>query len=63
MRKKWVYGQIVNNIQLAKMLRTYRICNSMMGFSKYEFYIKLLGSIILLRVIPGVTWIQSSICS
>ena len=63
MHKKWVYGQIVNNIQLAKMLRTYRICNSMMRFSKYEFYIKLLGSIILLRVIPGVTWIQSSICS
>ena len=50
---------MVNNIQLtwklARMLRTYRICNSTMRFSKYEFYIKLLGSIILLRVIPGVT--------
>ena len=29
--------------------------HSTMRFSKYEFYIKLLGDIILLRVIPGVT--------
>ena len=63
MHKKWVYGRIVDNIQLARMLRTYRICSSTMRFSKYEFYIKLLGDIILLRVIPGVTWIQSFICS
>ena len=37
------------------MLRTYRICNSTVRFSKYEFYNKLLGDIILLRVTPSVT--------
>ena len=51
--------QIVNNIQLAWklawMLRIYRICNSIVRFLKYEFYNKLLGDIILLRVTPGVT--------
>ena len=36
------------------MLRTYRTCNSTMGFSKYEFYNKLLGGISLLRVTPSV---------
>ena len=36
--------------KLAYMLRTYRTCNSMVGFSKYEFYNKLLGGITLLRV-------------
>ena len=40
------------------MLRTYRIYNSTMGFSKYEFYNKLLDGIILLRVTLGVTWTQ-----
>ena len=51
--------QMVNNIQLtlklALMLRTYRTYNSTVGFSKYEFYNKLLGSVILLRVTPSVT--------
>ena len=51
--------QMVNNIQLAWLLSTYRTCNSTMRFSKYEFYNKLLGSVILLRVTSGVTWIQS----
>ena len=37
------------------MLRTYRICNSTVGFSKYEIYNKLLGGIILVRVISDVT--------
>ena len=36
------------------MLSTYRTCNSMMRFSKYEFYNKLLGGVTLLRVTPGV---------
>ena len=44
--------QMVNNIQLtlklALMLRTYRTYNSTVGFSKYEFYNKLLGSVTLL---------------
>ena len=47
--------QMVNNIQLACMFRTYKICNLMVGFSKYEFYNKLLGVVTLLRVILGVT--------
>ena len=38
------------------MLRTYRTCNSMVGFSKYEFNNKLLGGVTLLRIAPNVTW-------
>ena len=37
------------------MLRTYKICNSTVGFSKYEIYNKLLDGIILVRIIPDVT--------
>ena len=48
-------NQIVNYIQLASklvcMLRTYRTCNSTVGFSKYEFNNKLLGVVTLLRVL------------
>ena len=33
----------------------------MVGFSKYEFYNKLLGDIILLKITPGVTWTQLKI--
>ena len=62
MYKRWVMDQIVNNIQLiwklACMLRTYKICNSTVEFSKYEFNNKLLTGVILLRVTPCVTWIQ-----
>ena len=54
--------RMVNNIQLiwnlAWMLRTYRTCNSIVRFSKYEFYNKLLGGVTLLKVILGVTWTQ-----
>ena len=50
---------MINNIQLiwklAWMLRIYRIFNSTVRFSKYEFYIKLLSGVTLLRVILGVT--------
>ena len=52
--------RMVNSIQLtwklAWILRTYKTCNSTVRFSKYEFYNKLLGGVILLRVTPGVTW-------
>ena len=51
--KDEVMDQMVNNIQLAWLLRTY---NSTLEFSKYEFYIKLLGGVTLLRVTPSVTW-------
>ena len=44
--------RMVNNIQLAYMLRTY---NLMVEFSKYEFYNKLLGGVTLVRVTSGVT--------
>ena len=37
------------------MLRTYRACNPMVGFSKYEFNNKLLGGVIFFRVTSGVT--------
>ena len=52
--------RMVNNIQLTSklpwMLSTYRTCNSMVGFSKYELYNKLLSGVILLRVTQSVTW-------
>ena len=54
--------QMVNNIQLtwklAWILRIYRIYNSTVRFSKYEFYYKLLDGITLLRVTLGVIWTQ-----
>ena len=52
--------QMINNIQLiwklTWMSRTYRTCNLMMRFSKYEFYNKLLSGVRLLIATPGVTW-------
>ena len=51
--------QMVNYIQLAWklacMLRTYRTCNPMVGFSKYEFNNKLLGDVTFFRITSGVT--------
>ena len=47
--------------QLTWMLRTCRTCNSTVGFSKYEFYNKLLGGdygVTLLKVTPCATWTQ-----
>ena len=53
---------MVNNIQLtwklAWLLRAYKKCNSTVRFSKYEFHNKLLGGVILFRIILGVTWSQ-----
>ena len=52
--------RMIDNIQLTwkltQMLRTYRICNSMVRFSKYEFYNKLLGGVTLFRFISSITW-------
>ena len=49
---------MVNNNQLTWklvwMLKTYKTCNLMVGFSKYEFYKKLLGGVTLLKVTPDV---------
>ena len=57
--------QIVNYIQLtwklACMLRPYRTYNPTVGFSKYKFSNKLLGSITFFRVTSGVTRTQSYI--
>ena len=36
------------------MLRTYKTYNSMVGFSKYELYYKLLVGVTLIRVTPGI---------
>ena len=46
---------MVNNIQLTWMLRTYKTYNLIVGFLKFEFYNKLLGSVKLLRVTQNVT--------
>ena len=41
------------------MLKTYKTCNPMVRFLKYEFNNKLLGGVTLLRsVISSVTWTQ-----
>ena len=37
------------------MLKTYKTCNWTVRFSKYEFYNKLLGGVILFRITPDVT--------
>ena len=37
------------------MLKTYRLWNSTVRFSNFEFYNKLLGDVTLLRVTLGVT--------
>ena len=50
--------QIVNYFWLAWMLRPYRSCNPMVGFSKYEFNNKLLCDVIFFRVTPNVTETQ-----
>ena len=61
MHKDKFTDKMVNNIQLTWkltwMLRIYKLWNSMVGFSKYEFYIKLLGGVTLLKVTSSVTWI------
>ena len=44
--------------KLACMLRTYRKCNPMIGFSKYEFNNKLVGGVTFFRVMLGVTRTQ-----
>ena len=54
----WIEWNIQFTWKFAWMLRTYRTCNSTIGFSKYEFYNKLLGGVTLLRIIPDVTWTQ-----
>ena len=46
---------MVNNIRLACILSTYRICNSTMRLLKYEFNNKLLSGITLLRITSSVT--------
>ena len=47
--------QMVNYIQLACMLRTYRKCDPTVGFSKYEFNNKLLVGVSFFRVTSSVT--------
>ena len=55
--------QMVNIIQLiwklTWMLRTYKTCNLMEGFLKYEFYNKLLSGVTLLITTPNITWTRS----
>ena len=50
---------MVNYIQitwkLAWLLRTYKTCNLTVRFSRYEFYNKLIGDVILLKITLGVT--------
>ena len=50
--------QMINNIQLAYKLKTYKTCNPMVWFSKYEFNNKLFSGVILLQVTLSVTLIQ-----
>ena len=50
--------QMINNIQLAYKLKTYKTCNPMVRFSKYEFNNKLFSGVILLQVTLDVTLTQ-----
>ena len=54
--------QMVNYIllilKLVCMLSIYRMCNSTVGSLKYESNNKLLGGVMLHRVIPNVIWTQ-----
>ena len=54
--------RMINNIwlvdKLVCTLKTYRTCNSIVCFSKYEFNNKLLSSVTLLKVI----WTQPFVC-
>ena len=47
--------------KLACMLRTYRKCDPMVGFSKYEFNNKLSVSVTFFRITSSVTWTQPHI--
>ena len=47
--------------KLACMLGTYRACNPMVGFSKYEFNNKLLDGVTFFRITLGVTQTKSYI--
>ena len=42
-------------------VKTYRTCNPMVGFSKYEFNNKLLDGVTFFKVTSGVTRTQSYI--
>ena len=44
--------------KLACKLRSYRTCNPMVEFLKYEFNNKLLSGVTLIRVTLDVTWTQ-----
>ena len=45
------------SMNLAGKLRTYKTCNSTVGFSKYKFNKKLLNDVTLLRVMGlSYTW-------
>ena len=53
---------MVNYIQLAWklacILKLYRTCNPIVGFSKYEFNNKLSDDVTFFWVTSGVTWTQ-----
>ena len=65
MHKRWVYRSNDKlhpiGMKLACMLRTYRKCNSTVGFSKYEYKNKLLVGVTLSKVTSSVTWTQTYI--
>ena len=43
------------DMKISMNVKTYRTCNSTLGFSKYKFYNNLLGSAILLKVTLCIT--------
>ena len=46
---------MVNYIRSVCMLKTYKTCNPIVGFLKYEFNNKLLGGVTTFRIMSGVT--------
>ena len=45
-------------MKIGSMLRTYRTCDPIVGFSKYEFNNKLLVGVTFFKVTSAVTWTQ-----
>ena len=64
--KYWIKYEFINKMgsyiwlawKLACILKTYRTCDLMVGFSKYEFKNKLLVGVTFFKVTSGVTQTQ-----
>jgi len=54
----WIGNYIQLAWKFACMLRSYRKCNSTVGFSKYDINNMLLGDVTYFRITSSVNWTQ-----